>query len=138
MNRRRTALTEEQQAKAEARRERFRNLVSQLAGLSPDEREALAARSHPVTIEGHRLSGHNACLLALQDSCATVVGGFRQWLTAGRIVRKGEHGSMIWAPVKKRDGNGQESIEPEPGELTNDHPRFVMVTVFDVAQTDAR
>ena len=95
----------------------------------------MAARLAGVaTIEGRQLSIHNACLLACQRPDATMVGGFNQWKSAGRMVRKGEHGLMIWAPV--RHAENAPAVEPQPGELTSERPRFVMVTVFDVAQTE--
>lgn len=127
-------LTPEQQAKTEARRARFKTLAQQIGALSPDQRAALAARSGVVTIEGHALSIHNACLIACQAPDATIVGGFQQWRRAGRQVRKGESGLMIWAPKpQKEDPNRQ------PGEISSAdlRPGFLMVTVFDVAQTDA-
>src|SRR5262249_40830319 len=89
-----------------------------------------------VTIEGRHISMHNACLLACQRPDATLIGGFQQWRQHGRVVRKGEHGLMIWAPVKGREGADVTTM-PQPSELTTDRPRFIMVTVFDVTQTDA-
>ena len=127
-------LTPEQQAKSDARREQFRTLAQQIGAMSEADRAAMAAKmSAVVTIEGRVLSVHNACLLACQCPTATMVGGFQQWRANGRQVRKGEHGLMIWAPTR---GKVDESIQP--GEIkANDHPHFIMVTVFDVAQTDA-
>jgi antirestriction protein ArdC len=80
-----------------------------------------------VTVEGHALSIHNACLVALQLPSATILGGYRQWQAAGRQVRKGEHGLMIWAPRMKKDAD------------TGDEERagFIPINLFDVSQTDA-
>lgn len=133
---RRRNLTDEQRAKAEARRAQFTTLAEQIAGMDDGQRAAMAERlAGAVTVEGRRLSVHNACLLACQCPAATVVGGFNQWKAHGRVVRKGEHGLMIWAPVRGREDGA--NAAPEPGETSSERPRFVMVTVFDVAQTDA-
>jgi hypothetical protein len=103
--------------------------------MTDDQRAAMAERmAGAATIEGHRLSIHNACLLACQRPDATLVGGFNQWRAHDRVVRKGEHGLMIWAPIKR--AAEAESPAPEPGEMTSERPRFVMVTVFDVTQTE--
>ncbi len=132
---RRRNLTDEQRAKAEARRAQFTALARQIADMTDEQRAAMAERmAGAVTVEGRRLSVHNACLLACQRPDATMVGGFNQWKAHGRAVCKGEHGLMIWAPVRGReDGAGG----PQAGELSSERPRFIMVTVFDVTQTDA-
>lgn len=102
--------------------------------MSADEREAMAARMGTVaTVEGRALSLHNALLVYMQRPDATIVGGFRQWLAAGRSVRKGEHGVMIWAPGGERAAH--EDADDVIDEATSG-PRFVMITVFDVAQTE--
>jgi len=121
-------LTPAQTAARDARRERFAALAGQIAELSPEARAALAA-SLPalVTVEGHALSIHNACLVALQLPSATILGGYRQWQAAGRQVRKGEHGLMVWAPRMKKDAD------------TGDEERagFIPISLFDVSQTEA-
>ena len=119
----RRTLTPEQQQASEERRARFRAIATQVAAMTDAERGTLAARIMPTTIEGHPLSVHNAVLAYMQRPDVTIVGGFRQWIAAGRCVRKGEHGIMVWAPTKNRD---EES----------DRPGFVPITLFDVAQTD--
>ena len=132
-NRPRRTLTPEQQAKSDARRARFSELAKSIGAMSQDQRLTLAASmAGAVTVEGRALSVHNACLLAVQAPSATLVGGFQQWIKAGRVVRKGEHGLMIWAPVRQKDDASR-----QPGELSSkDRQGFIMVTVFDVAQTD--
>jgi hypothetical protein len=54
-----------------------------------------------------------------------MVGGFNQWITAGRAVRKGEHGLSLWIPCQ-----GKSESDDEPGETY-----FRMGTVFDIEQT---
>lgn len=95
--------TPEQHAAALERRAAMRKLAKQISDMVPAQRAELAARFPVVTIEGRALSVFNSCLVATQSPNATVVGGFRQWIKAGRGVRKGEHGMAIWVPLKPRE-----------------------------------
>lgn len=123
--------TEAQRAAAEERRAAFRELAQRVGALSDEERAQVAARmGGVVTVDGRALSVLNTCLVAFQRDDATIVGGFRQWLAAGRAVRKGERGLAIWAPSGRKEESDDEGEDTRPG--------FVMVTVFDVSQTDPR
>ena len=51
--------------------------------------------------------------------------GFHAWLKAGRVVRKGQQGIKIAAPVMGGEGNAK---------VVNIKPAYV----FDVTQTDKR
>ena len=126
---RRRPLTAAQQAASDARRAGFREVARKVAAMPEAERAALAARISPATIEGHALSVHNACLVWMQRPGATILGGFRQWLAAGRQVRKGEHGLMVWAPTASKRGPVDAADEERVG--------FVPITLFDITQTDA-
>ena len=120
-------LTPEQQAAREARRERFRATVKKVAEMPEAERAQLALQCGAVvTCEGRALSVTNTILCFLQRPGVSVVGGFRQWIKAGRCVRKGEHGLTIWIPLGVK--------ENEAGEI-GDGARFGTATVFDVGQT---
>lgn len=123
-------LTPEQEDAARERRNTFRALAGKIGRMTADERGALAA-SLPViaTVEGRTLSVFNQCLVASQCPTATLVGGFQQWIKAGRAVRKGEHGLAIWIPTM-RQGKDEVSGEDETAET-----HFIMGTVFDVSQT---
>ena len=127
-------LTTEQQAAREERRAAFRKLARQIGAMTAEERGRLSASLPTIaTVEGRILSVFNQCLVAAQCPNATLVGGFQQWIKAGRAVRKGEHGLAIWIPTHaKTDANAQ------PGETssTDDETRFIMGSVFDVSQTD--
>jgi antirestriction protein ArdC len=113
----------------------MREFAKRVSAMTADDRRALADRIGLRTIEGHALSVFNACMVYMQKNPpATVVGGFRQWLTAGRCVRKGEHGFAIWVPIGRENGN-RESSEPT-GDDKRDSLRFTLGTVFDVSQTD--
>ena len=79
MTHRRRDLTDEQRAKAEQRRAQFTTLARQIADMDDGQRAVMAERmAGAVTVEGRRLSVHNACLLACQCPDATMVGGFNQ------------------------------------------------------------
>lgn len=120
-------LTPEQKAQQDERRAKFRKLAHDIAAM-PDDKRMEFARSLPVvaTVEGRTLSPTNTMLVCMQSPGATIVGGFRQWLKAGRVVRKGEHGVSIWIPSGvKNDDNG-----------VPDEVHFLTGTVFDVSQTE--
>jgi len=122
--------TQEQQEQAKQRREAFKGLVKQVAAMPDAERIALSARlGSVVTVDGHQLSMRNTMLASLQRPGLTIVGGFQQWRRSGRLVRKGEHGMMIWVPTVKRAEDG--------ATVSDDDIRFFTGTVFDVSQTDA-
>src|SRR3989337_1437699 len=97
----------------EERQTRSKALREQLANLSAEQKQALIDRGLIATIEGRVLSGHNTILLYLQSNgrIPTVVGGYRQWLKAGRQVQKGQHGSTIWFPVGPKDEEGTVQAE---------------------------
>jgi hypothetical protein len=117
--------TPEQQEAAKKRREQFRALVSKVAAISDEERAELAKKTAITTVDGHVVSPTNAVLLIYQRSDVTIIGGFRQWLKSGRVVRKGEKALAIWVPCEKNDSkDSEESVF------------FVMGNVFDVSQTE--
>lgn len=134
-------LTEEQTAKAEAKRGHFRELCKQLAGMTDGERAEMTARiGAVVTCEGRELSLRNTLLLMIQCPQVSVVGGFRQWLAAGRCVRKGETARMIWIPTGRRDaasGEGEVSLSELAAVAEGDggRARFITGNVFDISQT---
>ncbi len=126
--------SEAEKAKYLERRERFRSLAASVAALSPEQRNSLVARlGAVVTVEGHPLSLGNTCLVLLQIPTASMVGGFQQWLKAGRAVQKGQHGCMIWIPTG-RGKAGEDNPAADP-EAAPERQGFVMGTVFDVSQT---
>ncbi len=119
--------TAEQKEKAEARRQYFKELVTKVAAMSDNERAAFMTRRLVINTDGHTLSNNNQILLFMQLDNPSIVAGFQQWRKAGRIVRKGEHGAMIWIPLGKKN---------EQGEITDEDIRFGMTTVFDISQTE--
>lgn len=124
--------TAEQKAKAEGRRERFKELVKKVAAMSDEERAEIAMRCGGiVTCAGRTLSMTNTVLCILQNSKASMVGGFKQWLAAGRCVRKGEHGIDIWIPSVRSSNNAEDGTDDITSEV-----RFLSAVVFDITQTD--
>jgi len=119
--------TESQKQAAKERREKLAAMAKQIAAMPPEDRAKLAAQG-VATIEGHALSLKNAMLLIMQRAQVSVVGGFRQWKQAGRIVRKGEKALALWIPVsrKETDESGAETV----------NPGFRIANVFDISQTE--
>ena len=101
----------QKEATAEKRR-LFQIMIQDLVKLSVEQRLSLSAGIS--TVEAHPLSQTNACLVAFQCPTATIVGGFKQWLKAGRCVRKGEHGLSIWVPAThKFTETGTEALDAQ-------------------------
>jgi len=132
--------TEAQREAAKLRREKFRGIVKAIAGMPEAERIALSQKVVAANVEGHVLSLHNQCLLAVQCPHVTVVGGFRQWKKEGRSVRKGEHRHMIWVPMVYGGSRAGNDDTPQPSEVDGEDKtagvRFLMGTVFDISQTE--
>jgi hypothetical protein len=108
------------------KKQKLKDLQGKLKNLTPDQKQILIDRGMIATIEGRTLSLHNTLLCYVQsgDNLPTVVGGFKQWLAAGRVVKKGEHGLTIWFPAGKSD------------DAEDDDMRFYTATVFDIVQTE--
>lgn len=81
-------------------------------------------------------SEKNQHLIFCQFEEATRCAGFQQWKKEGRQVRRGEHGIKIFAPTKFTvKGEDGEPEKDENGDVKK-KDGFVMVTVFDISQTD--
>ena len=124
--------TEEQQKKHDEKIRQFKTMQTKLKGLSVAERLALVERvGAVVTIEGKALSVRNTILCYYQHENVSVVGGFRQWIRAGRCVSKGQRGISILVPM----GKGKTSEDHEDGE-NGERVFFSCGTVFDISQTE--
>lgn len=100
----------------------------------------------------HDYSLRNTILIAMQKPDATHVAGFRTWQTKfGRTVKKGEKGIRILAPIPRKITQEKEKLDPdtklpvigEDGEPVMEEkeiviPRYTVVSVFDVSQTEGR
>lgn len=105
-----------------------------------------------VMSQFHRYSLRNTILIAMQKPDATRVAGFNTWKTKfGRTVKKGEKGIRILAPAPKKIKQEQEKFDPktklpiigEDGEPVREEkeiviPRYKIVSVFDVSQTEGK
>ena len=112
------------------KKEKIIRIRKTLAEMTEEQRQAVADKYGIVTVEGHLLTPHNQCFLVAQSEINfTIVGGFRQWKKAGRIVRKGQHGFLIFVPSKTKQENSEMISDDE-----NVH--FFTATVFDISQTD--
>ena len=132
----------EAQKKATAeRREAFRQLAEFVGKIPEDARAEIVGKHSPITnTEAHTLSIFNTCLLIHQRQNVTMVGGFQQWLTVGRCVRKGEKGLCIWVPCKGKKAEvgttEQPATESTGTPATPGKSFFIAGTVFDISQTD--
>lgn len=111
------------------RKQKIAELRRRLSNLSDTERQSLADRGLIATVEGRTLSLHNTILLYVQANgqTPTVVAGFKQWQRAGRQVKKGQHGYMIWFPVGEKDKETGDILSAET---------YYTATVFDISQTE--
>ncbi len=88
-----------------------------------------------------RYSLHNMVLILSQRPTASQCAGLRAWNRLGRVVRKGERGIVILAPVVSRrrrdaeDGGRGEGVQPQD-DTEEPVVAFRRVHVFDVSQTD--
>lgn len=113
------------------RKAQIKELREQLANMTPEQRQVLTSRGMVATVEGRALSLHNTLLLYIQSNgrVPTIVGGYQQWRRAGKQVRKGEHGLMIWFPVGEKDKETGDILSAE---------RYFTTTVFDISQVEER
>lgn len=127
---RRRQPTPEQIAKAKERRAHTRELAQRISKMTEQERSALVS-DWPVTIEGHRVSLKNACLIMFQGG-GTVFGGLHQWRTAGRKVKKGGTSVQIFVPMGLRKMNQEPDQEGDADSPTG----YCVASVFDISQTE--
>jgi len=138
-------LNEQEKTKLkQEKKEKIIRIRKTLFEMSEEQRNQIAEKYGIVTVEGHLLTPHNQCFLvaqlALLDASRsgselnfTVVGGFRQWRKAGRSVRKGEHGFLIFVPSKQKE----ETENQIDNFIADDEDvKFYTATVFDISQTE--
>jgi len=124
-------LTEVQkQQLRQEKKEKIIQIRKTLSEMTEEQRQAIADKFGIVTVEGHLLTSHNQCFLVAQSEINfSIVGEFLQWKKAGRVVRKGEHGFLIFVPLKTKQENSEMFSDDED-------IKFYTVTVFDISQTD--
>ena len=112
------------------KKEKIIRIRKTLSEMSEENRQAIADKYGIVTVEGHLLTPHNQCFIVAQSEINfSIVGGFQQWKKAGRIVRKGEHGFLIFVPSKTKQENSE--MISDDGNV-----HFFTATVFDISQTE--
>ena len=128
----RTGKTAEQAA-AE-RRERAEQMQAQIAAQVEAMAESTGWREWLDYLANfHSYSLRNILLIAAQRPDATQVAGFRKWQELGRQVRKGERAIRIFGFSSKK----VTETDPATGEESETRiPRFPILSVFDIAQTD--
>jgi len=113
------------------KKEKIIRIRKTLSEMTEEQRQAIADKFSIVTVEGHLLTPHNQCFLVAQSEINfSIVGGFQQWKKAGRIVRKGEHGFLIFVPSKNKQEEKSEMISDE------EDVHFFTAMVFDISQTE--
>ena len=133
-------MSKKQQFRQE-KKEKIIRIRKTLSEMTEEQRQAVADKFGIVTVEGHLLTPHNQCFLVTQSEINfSIVGGFQHlprlasgkagWKKAGRIVRKGEHGFLIFVPAKAKQENNSEMISNE------EDVHFFTATVFDISQTE--
>jgi len=89
----------------------------------------------------YKYSFYNTLLIFLQNKNATKVAGFKQWEEKfHRRVKKGAKGITILAPIKPKKAGEEPAPEDEDEkekDVKRQFIRFIAVTVFDVADTEA-
>jgi hypothetical protein len=108
------------------KRKKIGEIRAKLQALTEDQKNALVSSIGIVTIEGHILSPFNQLMLYYQFEKTTIIGGYKQWINAGRQVRKGEKSMNIYTP----------SIKGEKEENADQPINFFVASVFDISQTD--
>lgn len=100
----------------------------------------------------HTYSTRNTMLIHMQKPDATYVAGFRTWQNKfSRNVKKGEKGIRILAPAPHTFKREEQKLDPvtqapvigvdglpETEEIEVHIPRFKVISVFDVSQTDGK
>ena len=102
-----------------------------MAALEAGQSESLKSYL-AVMARFHRYSWGNCLMIHFQRPNATHVAGFQAWLKLKRIVRKGEKGIVILAPMVGRIKAAEELSEDQTTRLFG----FRAAHVFDLSQTD--
>jgi len=106
-------------------KEKKAKLMNWLKKLTDKERIEITSKYGLHSIEGHQYSPSNQCLIVFQGGGEfTTLGGFNQWKKAGRVVKKGEHGVIIFVNCNKKDGD----------EVVENY--FITKSIFDISQTE--
>lgn len=123
---------EQRRAEADALQASITEQVEQLRNSEAWQRFVDFAKSF------HNYSLNNLFLILSQMPESTQVAGFRKWQELGRQVRKGERSLKIFGYAERKAREGEDTTGMKlnaKGEPVV--PYFPMLSVFDIAQTDA-
>lgn len=83
-----------------------------------------------------RYSFNNTILIYMQKPDATMLAGYKQWMSRGRKVKRGEKSIKIFGHSigKRKDENGNVMLNDDGTEATYEY--FPILSVFDVSQTE--
>lgn len=124
---RNTKTPEERKAEAQALHDRLTAQVQDLRETGQWQRFLDFAAAF------HSYSLNNVLLILAQRPTASRVAGLRQWQQRGRQVRKGEKAIKILGYSTRK----VTSEDPDTGdEMTRTIPRYPILSVFDLDQTD--
>lgn len=81
-------------------------------------------------------SFNNTILIYMQKPNATMLAGYKQWMSRGRKVKKGEKSIKIFGHSigKREDENGNVVLNNDGTEATYEY--YPILSVFDVSQTE--
>lgn len=81
-------------------------------------------------------SFNNTILIYMQKPDATMLAGYKQWMSRGRKVKKGEKSIKIFGHSigKRKDENGNVVLNNDGTEATYEY--YPILSVFDVSQTE--
>lgn len=117
-------LTQAQQAKADARKAKRKAMMENLRNAG----KINETENGYISITGKSYSPRNQMFLAMQNVPAGQLAGFRQWLTVGRAVKKGETGADIMIPITNTKDDADEAEE--------DNTYFTWTSLFHYTQTE--
>lgn len=103
-------------------KEERKELIERISKLSEEELQAIVSNEVIITTDFHIISLKNTAIALAQRDKLSVLGGYSQWRSVGRQVKKGESAVWITAPIFEKD---KETIKG-----------FIEIPMFDWSQTD--
>lgn len=138
MYRKKDNRTDEQREADAKRKEGLRKLSKQISEMTENQKiefcHFLSSKVGGVpTCTGERvLSPFNSCFLFMQRQDVSIVGGYKQWQSQGRKVKKGAKAMAIWVYV---NGKVESDVTSEENPMQN--PHFVLRNcMFDITDTE--
>lgn len=124
-------------ANTESRKERVEQLQKVFEeGVLSLANDASWRRMMDFLAKFRHYSFNNTILIYMQKPDATMLAGYKQWMSRGRQVKKGEKSIKIFghSTIKKKDDNGNIILNDDGSEAT--YVYYPILSVFDVSQTE--